>query len=214
MAPDGTPVRLPSTAYLHTIPSPIIHAPHMLTFVQPDPAVLAMCLAADKKSKWFVSAAWGDMIEDDYAPHTAYLESYQYGGDVFAYLQWPGLHTKPRGFSDIVWWLTFQLFWIQAFNLSCPHISYLHASPCSLPWLRGGVCFHHEVRWYAVVTNARSQSMRAQNSDSDPIFVNNFTYPSVGKTMHYAFTSIFLDACVQDQRRHFCTRKSVQILYA
>ena len=51
MAPDGTPVRLPSTAYLRTIPSPIIHAPHMLTFVQPDPAVLAMYLAADKKSK-------------------------------------------------------------------------------------------------------------------------------------------------------------------
>ena len=50
---------------------------------------------------------------------------------------------------------------------------------------------------------ARSQSMRAQNSDSDPIFVNNFTCPSVGKTMHYAFTSIFLDACVQDQRRQF-----------
>ena len=45
--------------------------------------------------------------------------------------------------------------------------------------------------------------MRAQNSDSDPIFVNNFTCPSVGKTMHYAFTSIFLDACVQDQRRQF-----------
>ena len=57
MAPDGTPVRLPSTAYLRTIPSPIIHAPHMLTFVQPDPAVLAMYLAADKKSKLFVSAA-------------------------------------------------------------------------------------------------------------------------------------------------------------
>ena len=53
------------------------------------------------------------------------------------------------------------------------------------------------------MTNARSQSMRAQNSDSDPIFVNNFTCPSVGKTMHYAFTSIFLDACVQDQRRQF-----------
>ena len=51
MAPDGTPVRLPSTAYLRTIPSPIIHAPHMLTFVQPDPAALAMYLAADKKSK-------------------------------------------------------------------------------------------------------------------------------------------------------------------
>ena len=51
MAPDGTPVRLPSTAYLRTIPSPIIPAPHMLTFVQPDPAVLAMYLAADKKSK-------------------------------------------------------------------------------------------------------------------------------------------------------------------
>lgn len=51
MAPDGTPVPLPSTAYLRTIPSPIIHAPHMLTFVQPDPAVLAMYLAADKKSK-------------------------------------------------------------------------------------------------------------------------------------------------------------------
>ena len=51
MAPDGTPVRLPSTASLRTIPSPIIHAPHMLTFVQPDPAVLAMYLAADKKSK-------------------------------------------------------------------------------------------------------------------------------------------------------------------
>ena len=51
MAPDGTPVRLPSTAYLRTIPSPIIHAPHMRTFVQPDPAVLAMYLAADKKSK-------------------------------------------------------------------------------------------------------------------------------------------------------------------
>lgn len=51
MAPDGTPVRLPSTAHLRTIPSPIIHAPHMLTFVQPDPAVLAMYLAADKKSK-------------------------------------------------------------------------------------------------------------------------------------------------------------------
>ena len=51
MAPDGTPVRLPSTAYLRTIPSPTIPAPHMLTLVQPDPAVLAMYLAADTKSK-------------------------------------------------------------------------------------------------------------------------------------------------------------------
>ena len=63
--------------------------------------------------------------------------------------------------------------------------------------------------------------MRAQNSDSDPIFVNNLYmsffsdpifvnnflhvlfYSTVGKTMHYAFTSIYLDACVQDQRRQF-----------
>ena len=40
MAPDGTPVRLPSTAYLRTIPPPTISAPTML-YVQPDPAVLA-----------------------------------------------------------------------------------------------------------------------------------------------------------------------------
>ena len=40
MAPDGKPVRLPSTAYLRTIPPPTIPAPTLL-YVQPDPAVLA-----------------------------------------------------------------------------------------------------------------------------------------------------------------------------
>ena len=49
MAPDGKPVRLPSTAYLRTIPSPKIPAPPM-QYVQPDPAVLAKYVTA-KQSK-------------------------------------------------------------------------------------------------------------------------------------------------------------------